>query len=454
MKKISRRSMLEGMGLALGGSLLGCATARAPAPSSPRTGNAPPNFVFIYADDLGYGDLGCYGAEKIRTPHLDRMAADGARFTSFYSCACVCTPSRAGLLTGRYPIRTGLTRVLNQNSQDGIDDREITLGGALKACGYATAIIGKWHLGHLPQYLPTRHGFDSYFGLPYSNDMNKKGDVPCPPLIRNETVIEEPAAQDTLTQRYTAEALQFIRVNKDRPFFLYLPHTMPHVPLHASEAFRGKSAGGLFGDVVEELDWSVGQILEELKRLELEERTLVIFSSDNGPWLVQKDNGGSAGILREGKGTTFEGGVREPTIARWPGVIEPGRVEPKPAIMLDWFPTLVGLAGGAVPTDRVMDGMDICGLLLKGQRRAHDDFFFYRNEEFEAHRSGPWKLKRPFKGNLFGKDATHPLLLFNLETDPGETTNLAAQYPEIVKRLHHQMTKFALELGPITPTKR
>jgi arylsulfatase A-like enzyme len=411
--------------------------------STGRAEDRPPNFVFLYADDAGYGDLGCYGNTQIKTTNLDRMAAEGMRFTNFYSCAPICTPSRAGLLTGRYPIRNGLNRVLNPESKDGIDASEITLAEALKKRGYATACIGKWHLGHLPEYLPTRHGFDRYFGLPYSNDM-----TPCP-LLRDEKTIEEPVELSTLTQRYTAEALQFIADCKDKPFFLYVPYTMPHVPLAASAKFKGKSAGGLYGDVLEELDSSVGEILAALKRYDLDSRTLVVFSSDNGPWLAKAPDAGSTGPLRDGKFSTFEGGIRMPCLARWPGKIKAGRVEGPPAIMLDWFPTFLHLAGGSLPDDRVIDGKDLSGVLLGTGKRADEEFFFYYHDELQAHRSGPWKLKLPLAG-----DKGHPLLLFNLDDDPGEKTNMADKHPEIVQRLQTRIAEFQKQLGTVPRTKR
>jgi arylsulfatase A len=276
-----------------------------------------PSIVILLADDLGYGDLGCFGHPTIRTPHLDRMAAEGVKFTQYYAW-CYCTPSRAALLLGRLPVRSGLNRVLGARSTGGIPDGETTLGEALKARGYATMCIGKWHLGHHPRFLPTRHGFDHYFGIPYSNDMDRadQGEPPIP-LMRDETVIEQPAVQDTLTRRYTEEALKFIRdhaalARQGQPFFLYLPYTFPHVPLHASPAFHGKSPRGLYGDVVEELDAGVGQVLQVLRQEQLAGSTLVVFTSDNGPWLSQKLDAGSAGLLREGKITTWEGGVRVP----------------------------------------------------------------------------------------------------------------------------------------------
>ena len=309
-----------------------------------------PYLVILFADDLGYGDLGCYGHPTIRTPNLDRMAAEGLKLTQYYAMP-VCTPSRASALTGRLPIRSGLNRVLFPNSSGGISDDEITLAQALKARGYATMCIGKWHLGHLPQYLPTRHGFDHYFGIPYSNDMEvKKRKDPPLPLMRDESIVEQPAVQDTLTLRYTREALRFIHehsapAQEGHPFFLYVPYTFPHIPLHASKAFRGKSPAGLYGDVIEEIDWSVGQVLAAIRDQGLAESTLVVFTSDNGPWLIQKTRGGSAGLLREGKGSTWEGGVRgtlHRLVARHD---RPGRVAEDLASEMDWFATGLELAG-------------------------------------------------------------------------------------------------------------
>lgn len=445
MRKITRRTMLGQLGAALGtGLVVGSAKAE-----------RPPNFVVIFCDDLGYGDLGCYGAEKIKTPRLDAMAKEGVRFTDFYAAAPVCSPSRAALLTGRYAVRSGLTRVLFPQSQDGIDATEITLAESLKDLGYATACVGKWHLGHLPPYLPTRHGFGYYFGLPYSNDMTveTRKDPPLP-LMRNEEIVEAPANQDTLTQRYTEEAVQFIAKAKDKPFFLYLAHSMPHVPLHCSDEFRGRSAGGLYGDVIEEIDWSVGTILDALRENGLDEQTLVVFTSDNGPWLARGEDGGSAGPLREGKGTTFEGGMREPAIARWPGRIGAGRVEHAPAITMDLFPTFIRLAGGKPPEDRELDGRDISGLLLGKGPRDGDEFFYFMGQELQAVRSGPWKLKRRFDGQVYGKRVEHPAMLFNLEEDPGEQRDVAGEHEDIVGRLERRMQGFEKSLGALPPEKK
>ena len=444
MQQITRRALLGGMGLALGAGLL------------PRRVQAerPPNFVVIFCDDLGYGDLGCYGAEKIKTPRLDAMAAEGMRFTDFYCAAPVCSPSRVALLTGRYPIRSGITRVLFPQSKDGLDAGDLTIAEALKGLGYATGCIGKWHLGHLPPYLPTRHGFDYYFGLPYSNDMfvEKRGDPPLP-LMRNEEIAEQPANQDLLTQHYAEEAVRFIERSKDKPFFLYVAHSMPHVPIHCSDRFRGKSAGGLYGDVIEEIDWSVGTILDAIKKNGLDEDTLVVFSSDNGPWLVKGPDGGSAGPLREGKGTTFEGGMREPGIFRWPGHIPAGRVEHAPAATLDLLPTFVQLAGGTLPRDRVFDGRDLSGVLRGTGRRDGDEFFYFNADKLEAVSSGPWKLKRAFKGSVYGKPVEHPAVLFNLEEDPGESSDRSGQHPELMQGLEKRMQEFESGLGPVPAMK-
>lgn len=414
------------------------ATAQAlPEQTAPR----PPNIVLIFADDLGYGDLGCYGAPKIKTPNFDRMAAEGVRLTNFYVAAAVCTPSRAALLTGRYPIRSGLTRVLNPDSAIGLKDYEETLAESLKARGYATACVGKWHLGHLPQFLPTRHGFDSYFGIPYSNDMKPT------PLLRNEQAIEEPAVQEMLTSRYTQEAQKFIQSNAKQPFFLYLAHTFPHVPLYVSERFKGKSAGGKYGDVVEEMDWSLGEIMRTLKEQKIDQSTLIVFTSDNGPWLEKGDQAGSSGPLRAGKATTYDGGVRVPFIARWPGRLPAGRVGDEPAISLDVFPTLLNLAGAKIPDDRAIDGRDIFPFLAGTGTRGDGDLYFYWSEQLQAVRSGNWKL------HLARNTQTgiRPVELYDLNADIGERQNVAAAHPDIVERLRLSALNFdagARGVGP------
>jgi arylsulfatase A-like enzyme len=412
-------------------------SAAAPAPASP-------NIIVLFADDLGYGDLACYGHPTIRTPELDRMAAEGMRFTQFYSGAPVCTPSRAALLTGRLPVRSGLTKVLFPTSQGGLPDHELTLAEALQSRGYATCCVGKWHLGHHRRFLPTRHGFDHYFGIPYSNDMDvaKRGDPPIP-LMRDERIIEQPAEQETLTLRYTAEVLRFIRDHRDgaaqgHPFFLYLPYTFPHVPLHTSKAFRGKSPRGLYGDVVEEIDWSVGQILKTLRDEDLAGSTLVFFSSDNGPWLIKREEGGSAGSLREGKGSTWEGGLREPCIAWWPGRIPAGRVARDLAATMDLFATCLELAGVEPPNDRPMDGVSLRTVLLGTGSGLRTHVFYYREATLMAVRKGPWKLHFKTINPSSGQDNVEPHdppLLFHLGHDPAERQNIAAAHPAVIADL-------------------
>jgi arylsulfatase A-like enzyme len=421
---------------ALGSALATCAAVQADTTHRP-------NIVILLADDLGYGDLGCYGHPTIRTPSLDRMAAEGMKFTQFYAW-CNCNPSRAALLTGRLPVRTGMNRVLGPKSTGGIPDHEITLAQSLKSRGYDTMCIGKWHLGHHPEFLPTRHGFDHYFGIPYSNDMNRaKVSEPPIPLLRDETIIEQPAVQETLTPRYTEEAIKFIKdhaagARAERPFFLYLPYTFPHVPLHASPTYRGKSSRGLFGDVVEELDGSAGQILQALRDLKLAASTLVIFTSDNGPWLIQGTQAGSAGLFREGKHTTWEGGVRVPFLAWWPGAIAPGRVVQDLASELDLFATCLELAGGQLATDRPYDSHSLVPILRGSGGGSRGEVFYYCDNELSAVRQGPWKLHIRTIEAAAGQTKSRPQaspLLYNVETDPSERFNVADRHPEVVERL-------------------
>jgi len=395
----------------------------------------PPNIIIIFADDLGYGDLGCYGHPTIATPHLDRMAREGLRFTQFYAGECVCTPSRAALLTGRLPIRNGMCsdtrRVLFSDSTGGIQDSEITIAEALKSAGYATACIGKWHLGHLPQFLPTRHGFDSYYGIPYSNDM--KPTV----LLRDGQLIEDPVDQTTLTQRYTAEALSFIRQHRQGPFFLYLPHNFPHVPLFASPVFKDKSRRGLYGDVVEELDASVGQVLDTLRELKIDDNTLVFFTSDNGPWLTQGGRGGSAGLLREGKGSTWEGGMREPAIAWWPGKIAAGGVTTQLASTMDLFATIHALVEIDLPKDVTLDSFDLRPVLFGTGPSPRESFFYYRGRQLMAVRKGPWKAHLMTQAG-YGepKPTPHdPPLVYNLEADPSEKYDVGKNHPEVISEI-------------------
>lgn len=423
-----------------------------------------PNIVFIYADDLGYGDLGCYrsaGAEgKNKTPNIDALASGGVRFTDFYSASPVCSPSRAALLTGRYPIRQGITGVFFPDSYTGMNASETTLAETLKQAGYRTGMVGKWHLGHLEAYRPTRHGFDSYFGIPYSNDMTSVV------YLRNNTVDDFRVDQRYITQRYTQEALTFIDQHKasdptatagSQPFFLYVAHNMPHIPIYASPEFVGKSGRGLYGDVIQELDWSVGQIMKKLRDSGLEENTLVIFSSDNGPWLVMDEDGGSAGPLREGKQTTFEGGMRVPAIACWKGKIPAGQTNTDLATMMDWFPTLTKLGGGKLPANLPIDGEDIWPVLMGTGKRKGQQLAYYSNGKLEAFRLGDWKLKLPYGGNADTPGqkalAAHPLLLFNLRQDVGEQTNLAEQNGAKVAEIKAAITAFEQSLGKLPSTK-
>ena len=421
-----------------------------------------PNIVFIYIDDMGYGDIGPFGSTKNRTPHLDRMAREGMRFTSFYA-APVCSVSRAQVITGCYGQRVSIPGVFGPGGRNGIHAQEHTLAELVKAQGYATMCIGKWHLGDQPEFLPTRHGFDHYFGIPYSNDMQSR--VPkegrsVVPLVRDDKLIEQLTGddQDRLTERYTEEAVKFIRQSQGRPFFLYLPHTAVHTPIHPGDKFRDASNNGRYGDWVEEVDWSVGRVLDALRELKLEGRTLVMFSSDNGPWLSKGKDGGEAGPLRGGKGSTFEGGVRVPTIAWWPWKIPPGSACDAVAGNIDLLPTFVRLAGGSVPADRKIDGRDISSLLL-GQtkdapRQAH---FYYKGYKLEAVRSGPWKLALGPQAEALGQpggspdSSGHGVRLYNLNAEIGERTNVAAQHPDVVQRLQALAAQMAADLGDGKP---
>jgi arylsulfatase A-like enzyme len=430
-----------------------------------------PNFVVVYADDLGYGDLGCYGA-KHPTPNLDRMAAEGRRFTSFYVAQAVCSASRAALLTGCYPNRIGIQGALGPADRHGIHDDERTIAEVLKPRGYACGVFGKWHLGHHPQFLPLRHGFDEYLGLPYSNDMwpqhpTAGARFPNLPLIDGDRVVNANVSaedQATLTRKYTERAVAFIERHKDEPFFLYVPHSMPHVPIFAGDDYRGKSGHGLYADVIQEIDGSVGQILEALKKHGLDERTLMMFTSDNGPWLSYGNHGGSAGPLREGKGTTWEGGMRVPCIVRWPGHVPRGTVSSEIAATIDVLPTLAKLAGVDVAgsdevKQRPIDGVEITQLLLSDESKSpHDAYFIYWGKELQAIRSGRWKLHFPHayqalkqagadgKPGLYEKRTTD-LALYDLESDIGETKDVAGEHPEEVERLKKLADRAREELG-------
>lgn len=417
-------------------------------------GDAPPNFIVIFADDQGYGDLGCYGHPTLSTPNIDAMALEGQRWTSFYASANVCTPSRAGILTGRFAVRSGMCsdkrRVLFPDSKEGLPQEELTIAELLKEKGYRTAAIGKWHLGHLPAYLPTEHGFDSYFGIPYSNDMDRVSTLPVReavmqprpeyfdvPLMRNDSVVERPADQNTITRRYTEEALRFISENKNVPFFLYLAHNMPHVPLFASDAFKGKSKRGLYGDVIEEIDWSVGQILQRLKDEGLEKNTVVIYTSDNGPWVTYDQHGGSAGPLFGAKGTSYEGGQRVPGIFWAPGRIRPGTVS-QIGSTLDILPTLASMAGVALPSDRPYDGYNLEPVLTGTGPSPREEFFYYHGTRIFAARKGDFKLHF-YENNPAGYPgrmrALDTLRLYNLAHDPGERFDIARDHPEVVEEI-------------------
>lgn len=410
------------------------------------TASAKPNIILIFVDDLGYADIGPFGSELHRTPHLDRMASEGRKLTSFYVTANVCTPSRSSLMTASYPRRVGLDEnekgqwVLFPGNQEGLNPDEITMAEVLKEAGYKTACVGKWHLGDQPAFLPTRHGFDSYFGIPYSNDMGHDSRrqpyrYPPLPLLRMEEVTEEEPDQRYVTRRYTEEALKFIEGSKDAPFFLYLAHTMPHWPQYSSEKFAGKSKNGKWGDAVEEIDWSTGQILAKLEQLGMDENTLVAFMSDNGG---ATRHGASNAPLRGGKGTTWEGGHRVCFLARWPGRIPAGTATAEMAISVDLLPTFAALAGAEMPRDRVIDGKDIRPLLLSEERvpTPHLAYYYYFMTHLNAVRSGRWKLHVARMGGRYPDYEPNPVLeLYDLESDIGEALDVASANPQVVERL-------------------
>ena len=409
-----------------------------------------PNIVYIFADDLGYGDLSCYGAKDINTPNIDQIAKEGIKFTEFYSASSVCSPSRAALLTGRYPQRMGINTVFFSESFTGIPDKEITIPEILKEKGYATGIVGKWHLGHHSKYLPLQHGFDEYFGIPYSNDMESVV------YMRGNEVESYKVKQQYITKTYTKEAQKFITKNKDNSFFLYIAHSMPHVPLYASEEFIGTSKRGLYGDVVQELDWSVGQILKSLREHGILENTLIVFSSDNGPWLAMKEDGGSAGDLREGKTFTFDGGMKVPTVAMWKNRIPQGIINNEVASQMDWFPTIANITGSSIPKGLVIDGLDISKVLTDKGNRKNSDLLFLDGKQLQGYRSGQWKVKLPYKGFRGNKwkqfVKAHDTLLFNLNTDPGEKNNLFEKYPEKAKEILKEMIEKYQDMGKLPPS--
>lgn len=417
------------------------------AASALHAAERPPNVVIVYCDDMGYADIGCFHG-KIPTPNIDRLAKEGRRFTNFHVAQAVCSASRTALLTGCYPNRVGILGALGPNATHGIHDDETTIAEVLKPKGYATAIYGKWHLGHHSQFLPTRHGFDDYFGLPYSNDMWPKhptAKFPALPLIEGDRTIELNPDQRNLTTWYTERAVKFIEANRERPFFLYVPHSMPHVPLFVQDTSAGKSGHGLYGDVIQEIDGSVGQILSTLEKHQLAQNTLVVFTSDNGPWLSYGDHAGSAGPLREGKGTSFEGGVRVPCVMRLPGTIPAGSECSEPLMTIDLLPTVAKLAGADLP-QKPIDGLDASACLSSDAKSPHEALYFYWGGAMEAVSSGPWKLhfrhayrslETPGKDGQPGKyvEKTVEESLFNLDDDVGESKNVAAEHPEVIARL-------------------
>lgn len=445
-----------------------------------------PNVVLFFTDDQGYGDLGCFGATDIRTPHLDRLAREGTQLTSFYVSQAVCTASRAALMTGCYANRVGLQGALNHQSNVGIHEHELLLPELCQQKGYATAIFGKWHLGHRPQFSPLRHGFEEFFGIPYSNDNGKLHPVvktiPPLPLIDGERTIEAEPDQSQFCRRLTDHAIDFIQRHREQPFFLYVPHVMPHVPIFASQSFQGRSARGLYGDVVEEVDHSIGRVIETLDRLQLRERTLILFASDNGPFLSYGNHAGSAGKLREGKLTTFEGGMRVPCIMNWPGQIQAGRTCDEMAASLDVLPTIAELLGAKLSSNRI-DGVSLVPLLLgpTSTKSPRESYYFYAGEELQAVRRGKWKLHLPHdyltvngppglngkpanfanmqpksmdQSGLAGIASRHgyrvariELSLFDLHSDVSESQNVAREHSDVVAQLQALAEQARVDLG-------
>jgi arylsulfatase A len=451
---IGRRTFLKDLGLSAGAILVsGCHYS----------GKLKryPNIILIFCDDLGYGDIGCFGSTKHRTPNIDKIALEGRRLTSFYVTSGVCTPSRASLLTGCYPRRVNMHEDSTQHwvllpiAKKGLDTNEQTIAEILKIKNYSTACIGKWHLGDQPEFLPTEQGFDYYFGIPYSNDMGPNPsfpDQPPLPLLRNEKIIEAPADQNSITQRYTEETVKFINENKDKPFFLYLAHTMPHVPIHVSEKFRGKSANGIYGDAVEEIDWSTGEILRALEKSKLDNETLIIFTSDNG---AQRGIGGSNSPFSGWKGSTLEGGMRVPCVLRWPDKIPAGTKSDVMCSTLDFLPTFAKLIDVDIPQNCIIDGENIWPLISFDSRNdsPHKAFYYYFRRQLQAVRSGKWKLHLSLK--VKQKKWDHVLVdgqeqevkLFNLEEDPQENKNVVSQYPDVVNQLLKLVEDARTDLG-------
>ena len=456
-KEINRRNFLKLAATTAAGAMVSGYTG---ALAQEETSTAvKPNFIIIFCDDLGYGDIGCFGSKKHRTPNIDRIAAEGMCFTSFYVTSGVCTPSRSSLMTGCYPRRINMHEsdrnecVLFPVARKGLNPNEMTIAEVLKEQGYATACVGKWHLGDQPEFLPTSQGFDYYYGIPYSNDMggNQRSKNPPLPLLKNTKVIEAPANQNTLTKRYTEQVIKFITENKDKPFFVYLPHTMPHNPVHSSEKFRGKSANGGYGDTVEEIDWSTGEIFAALKELGIDERTLVVFTSDNG---AAQRWGGSNLPLSGFKGSTMEGGMREPCVMRWPGKIPAGKTCDELTSTLDLLPTLAQLTAAEAPGDRIIDGKDIWPLMAgaEGAKSPHEAFYYYQMDQLQAVRSGRWKLHLPLKVKRrnWGKGTPNtPMKLYDLKDDIGEKNDVADRNPEVVERLLGLAQKAREDIGDV-----
>lgn len=428
------------------------------------------NFVVIFTDDMGYGDLSCFGHPAIQTPHLDKMAQEGMKMTQFYVGAPVCSPSRGSLITGKVPVRSGLygnpSGVFFPSHKTGIPQSETTIAEVLKDAGYSTSCIGKWHLGHLPEYLPTNHGFDEYFGIPYSNDMDRiiqfdGSDWITPqitlakeenylaynvPLMRDEKIIERPADQRTITKRFTEEAVAKIKSYKDTPFFIYLAHPMPHIPLFRSEEFKDVSLAGIYGDVIEEIDWSAGQILKTLKEEGLDKNTLVIFTSDNGPWNIFRTHGGSAGLLRGGKNTCYEGGFRVPAICWWPGTIKANSISPALSTTMDLLPTFAEISGAGLKADNIIDGVSLLPVLKGETENVRGKIPYFRRGRLYAYRKGPWKIhfytyEDPYTLNKRVVEHERPLL-YNLHEDPSEQYNLFPDHPEIVKELTEEARQY------------
>jgi arylsulfatase A-like enzyme len=421
-----------------------------------------PNFVVILADDLGYNDIQCFGSPLVKTPNIDSIAKNGIKFTDFY-VAPSCTPSRAAMLTGSYPARVGFgdnlahvngryspSQVVHPNSPFGLNPDEDTLPEVLKTAGYQTGMVGKWHLGDAEKFNPVHHGFDFFFGMPYSNDMKPYY------FLQGTKRLPEKPDNDQLTQRLTKEAVGYIDSHHDKPFFLYMAHAMPHTPLGASQQFKGKSPRGLYGDAVQEVDWSVGQVLEALKRNGVADNTLVMFYSDNGPWLPRGEDGGSATPLRNGKGSTYDGGMRVPCVMQWPGVIPAGTVSAEVASNMDLLPTFAKLGGATLPGKNVIDGKDITELLkaTPGAKSPHETFFFFFGNELHGVRSGEWKLRAENNlrnENVYRKDdvssITMPEALYNVVLDPGEQKNVIKDHPKIADRLRGYLKEMNQDMG-------